>query len=338
MNSIPRSLEGALTRARSILVVFALLTTGCGGLDDATAETDDRTATFGDFGRGSSDADSTGAVASLGDMDFLEQAVEERIRTCMAAHDLRYATIGEIRDPLVQLGPLAPETLRAEGYDSVLYDKPLEGSLRGDVADDEPNENALILAGMSEAERRRWYDTLYGSDDDPKVRFVGPDGVDSWTSADSCYATATTEVFGSVEKHTNFESGGMVVRMRTERLLHEDAEFLGAYRRWIGCLAGRGWSVPELEAASFDMSRPYAAALVWDMYEQQPLEQAEREQLRLASDDADCQESTGLQTVSAEVSVQALEDVAGELGYDMLGRQELIADSVARARTLLGAG
>jgi hypothetical protein len=64
---------------------------------------------------------------------------------------------------------------------------------------------------------------------------------------------------------------------------------------------------------------------------------AGRRHLDLAAADAACQQESALDAVTAEAGRAALDDVAAEYGYDLLGRQELLQDVVARARRFLGA-
>lgn len=327
-----------------VLPIAALfVVTGCSfdGVDSESGSTPsdagDRTVEFGDFGREGVDADADGAVMSLGDERFVVEAQEELVRRCMVDAGLPYAPIvGETHESLHSLGPPGPDVLTTGGYANELPAGLAESDLLLQVEDMfDGRTNDELLSTLSPAQERRWYATLYGDDDSPKVHVTFPDGTSASFGAEGCYASAVSQVFGSVELFTNYSTAAVTVLFEAREALVRQQDYQAAFAEYASCLSSHGYDLAPLDPSDPDTKRSHASILAKEFYATLSVADADARHLNLASTDADCQASTGFDHVVQTASDEVLTEVSAQLGYDLAGRQELIADAVARARDII---
>lgn len=258
----------------------------------------------------------------------------------MESAALPYALIRrQAYEPLRQLGLLPPAVVRASGYRDVMAAGLADSELvlqMADLFDGASNDELIARLGSSDQER--WFLTLYGPDDGPRVAITLPDGSSTSYSSDSCFSEALAALFGSLAHYANYEVGGLFVRNRAVQVMHGDPEFRAAHEHWRMCMGGAGWELEPLEPTEPDFTRSYPQHLVEPGYREGPVAQADAVHRAVADADVVCQNEVGMAEANAAAAASSIEDSSRELGYDLLGRQEMLQAAVARARNILMAG
>jgi hypothetical protein len=198
-----------------------------------------------------------------------------------------------------------------------------------------PRINDEELAKLSEAERTRWKEALYGrdgeTDKNPDMDSVVLDEhtTISW-NRNSCAAEAQREVHGDAAQRVEFlarlSQAEREVRAQTER----DPTYQTALARWRACMRKRGHRYERPGEAVEDLSDKFASG---DLSR----EQLPTRVVQVASDDARCFDEADLGRAEEAATARAEAALDADERASLASLVEQHAESVASARAWLEA-
>lgn len=182
------------------------------------------------------------------------------------------------------------------------------------------------VARLSLAERGRYQQALFGPDGARQVTVPTPwNGGELGASVGGCLGTAQTEVFGSVEAalRADFASNGPAAALQRSAA---DPSVARLDRRWARCMSAAGHDFPDPAAAR---------AAARGGYEQLPADEARRNELDIATDDATCEAATGYAPARRTIEDRYLTGLLRDYPRDLQLADTALRVAEQRAATLL---
>ena len=300
-----------------IVLLTILVASGCSA-ESGTAPAQDEQ----DFDEAFTDVDDSGlGVGDFVSFDasshgFVQDALFELTRRCMKEAGFEY-TPPIFQEDRFTFGFRSPEQLRSGGY-----------AITKEDWSDEPGENQKTLDGLSPDDRLEWAKALRG-DRENSINIAMPNGDTVSSSQDGCYAEATIDVFGSVGDTIVYEQvrdnlGGLAIRSA----IIADERHIETAEDWVECLAEKGQTVTTDTDSLMEIAVNF--------YHESSPEQASQDELRLAKDDADCLEETGLSTLREDLVDEYQTQKVESASYDMAGAAAFQQRALERAQELVG--
>ena len=203
---------------------------------------------------------------------------------------------------------LSPDELRSGGLD---YE--YDWAAAGEEFLDNPGGAADETAGMSDEELDAYSAALSGDGSEPEVSIATHDGTVG-TDVGGCTGEARAQLYGTIANSLRYDTlreafGGVGDQLR------EHEEYAQPLADWQACMGEAGFDVGEHDYGATWIRQAGAAALSTDGRDQ--TEFTAETIPAIAAADADCQESSGLYEVRAELLQGVTEEIADDLGVDL---------------------
>ncbi|WP_460364803.1 hypothetical protein [Actinocorallia lasiicapitis] len=210
--------------------------------------------------------------------------------------------------------------------------------------DDRPGDGRpSSTKGLSPEKKAQWGIAFFGPENAPQAKVTTADGAIHEFSTQGCLAESRIKIFGSIEKFGTRGNGAVAVTTAAIKRATTDPLMTTLNEKWAACMGKKGLEsellIPEAKQKGGQKPSPESA---WDAgkayYRTLGKAEARRKEIKLATADAECEQSTGYLTQRRELEDKYFTVSLKLFESQVTAIQEVTDDSLTRAKGLLAGG
>jgi len=244
------------------------------------------------------------------------EAEERLVESCMNEKGFTYIPnssedISYLDEEPEAMTPGDTSAAKIHGYGLANAIEDGEGGIRPPESDTQ-DPNGTILSQLSPSQRDAWDEALMGnvggggeSSTDSMVSLEDPisGGIVSW-DANSCFAIARAQLFGSIEQLEESEFTKYNLQNQVFTMAEEDVKYKAAIGRWKNCMAAHGYNYDHPDKVSDELVEQYHSGKI-------PINELRASEIAIATVDSRCHQQSSVTEAYNSAIQQAEATVVG---------------------------